>query len=181
MKVVQHRLGGKQQDRRQKQQAERDRETALVGIGSETPHHFSVLPLLHVVGFHYNTKRAACQRRSPRHEPDGGKGRQKRLPMPEGVQQSIEEQKSKSKRKEKGPIGKQERHRKRGAIRRKHSAVSVSGRTNIAPMTAGGIAKSGAVCYNKYIICIAPEACGPAAAPAFYAERPQACKTGSPQ
>ena len=44
MKVVQHRLGGKQQDRRQKQQAERNRETALVGIGSETPHHFSVLP-----------------------------------------------------------------------------------------------------------------------------------------
>ncbi|MFR5865620.1 MAG: hypothetical protein ACLUFV_11005 [Acutalibacteraceae bacterium] len=35
MKVVQHRLGGKQQDRRQKQQAERDRETALVGIGSK--------------------------------------------------------------------------------------------------------------------------------------------------
>lgn len=44
-----------------------------------------------------------------------------------------------------------------------NSAVSVRGRTNIAPMTAGGIAKSGAVCYNKYIICIAPRslrACG---------------------
>ena len=32
-----------------------------------------------------------------------------------------------------------------------NSAVSVRGRTNIAPMTAGGIAKSGAVCYLSLI------------------------------